>query len=129
MPAWKGPVQLNYPGCLPLGFKDKVARPRMQVDQQHGLRPQIAVLTSGVLRRLIFTNFSDLFLKPLISAGYSVDYYGTFATYPYRGWQAGMQSYTRDPLFHGLSDDNVLDKVSQLVSAGGGCNPTSDIRS
>lgn len=83
-------------------------------------RPRIAVLTSGLLDRFMFTNFTTLFLDPMIKAGYDVDYYATLATFHYGGWSNDTAGFTRDPMFDGLSDQEVGKKVRGAIESHGG---------
>eukprot|EP00747_Dinoflagellata_sp_TGD_P085676 gnl/TRDRNA2_/TRDRNA2_162973_c0_seq1.p1 gnl/TRDRNA2_/TRDRNA2_162973_c0~~gnl/TRDRNA2_/TRDRNA2_162973_c0_seq1.p1 ORF type:complete len:311 (-),score=34.07 gnl/TRDRNA2_/TRDRNA2_162973_c0_seq1:305-1237(-) len=55
----------------------------------------------------------------MISAGHSVDYYGSFGSYPYQGWQADTAAFNRDPLFDGLLVTDILLKVKKMISATG----------
>lgn len=83
-------------------------------------RPRIAVITSGLIDRLIFTNFTSSFLTPTIDAGYSVDYFGSFGKFQYGGWRNDVASFKRDPLFNGLAHEDILLKMEELITRSGG---------
>jgi hypothetical protein len=83
-------------------------------------RAHVAVLTSGLIDRFVFTNFTSNFLIPMTRAGYSVDYYGSFGSYRYEGWNADTQAFKRDPLFDGLADEEILLEVNKAISSNGG---------
>merc|ERR1719161_1577044 len=82
---------------------------------------RVAVLTSGLLNRLVMTNFTKNFLIPMINSGFTVDYYGSFGVYQYQGWTADSAEFLKDSFFDGLATTrDVLRKVNKSISAAGG---------
>jgi hypothetical protein len=83
-------------------------------------RPRIAVLTSGLINRFMFTQFTANFLDPMIRAGYDVEYYATLANIKYSGWLNDTDTYKRDPIFEELSDDDIVVKIHREIESHGG---------